>query len=212
MHGPLMVPFFARDYDGQESGPPIDLTPGASQMVIHLGPDRSLEIVRGDITQEATSAIVNAANQELLVGGGVCGAIHRAGGPAIAEECRRIVRQRGPLATGDAVATTGGNLRARYVIHTPGPVYHGGTHGEPEALARCYRESIRVADELGLESIAFPSISTGIFGYPVQLAAPLALTATREALLAARRLRLVRFVLYDEPTHQAFQDAARVET
>ncbi|HPA48126.1 MAG TPA: macro domain-containing protein, partial [bacterium] len=127
----------------------------------------TLELVQGDITEQTTEAIVNAANNGLTGGGGVDGAIHRAGGPAILEECKKLHG----CATGDAKITTGGNLKVRHVIHTVGPVFHGGDRGEPEALARCYRRSLEVARENGIRTIAFPSISTGVYGYPVGQAA-----------------------------------------
>jgi O-acetyl-ADP-ribose deacetylase len=177
-------------------------------MNISLQGGRCITLLTGDITLQDTDAIVNAANEQLAPGGGVCGAIHRAGGPAIWEECERIVQQRGPLPTGQAVATTGGKMKARYVIHTVGPVWHGGKSGEPDKLASCYRESIRAADELRLKSIAFPSISTGIFGYPVELAAPVALEAVAEALQAAQHVTEVRFVLFDQATFDVYTRAA----
>lgn len=177
-------------------------------MIATLGNGRRIELVLGDITRETVGAIVNAANRGLLPGGGVCGAIHRAGGPEIAAECLAIARQRGPLADGQAVATGAGRVPARHVIHTPGPVWHGGNQGEPEALASCYRESIRLAESLGLESVAFPSISTGTFGYPVELAAPIALDAVVAGLATAEHVQLVRFVLFDAGTLSAYRTAA----
>jgi len=161
-----------------------------------------------DITREQADAIVNAANSSLMGGGGVDGAIHAAGGPEILEHCKQIVARQGRLPEGQAVATPGGRLAARYVIHTVGPVWHGGHHGEPESLASCHRESIRVADELQLASIAFPAISTGIFGYPVELAAPVALGSALNALRNAASVREVRFVLFDAKTHEHFAKAA----
>ena len=176
-------------------------------MRIAIANDRTITLLTGDITRQDADAIVNAANEQLAPGGGVCGAIHRAGGPAIWEECERIVQQRGPLPTGQAVATTGGKMKARYVIHTVGPVWHGGHSGEAEKLASSYRESIRIADELKLKSIAFPSISTGIFGYPVELAAPVALEAVAEAVQASHPVTDVRFVLFDQTTFDVYSQA-----
>jgi O-acetyl-ADP-ribose deacetylase len=164
---------------------------------------------RGDITRVHVDAIVNASNARLTPGGGVSGAIHSAGGPAIAAEGRDVVARRGPLADGEAAATTAGRLPARYVIHALGPVWHGGGRGEPEALASAYRESVRIADGLGLGSVAFPSISTGIFGYPVGLAAPLALRTVRDALEKAAHVCEARFVLYDDATYAAYDEALR---
>jgi len=165
---------------------------------VDLGFGKTLELIQGDITRETTDAIVNAANSELLPGGGVCGAIHRAGGPAIAEECRKLRVDRGPVSTGHAVATGGGRLPTRYVVHTVGPVWSGGGSGEPEALASAYRESIRIADELGLKSIAFPAISTGIFGYPLSEATEMAIRTVREVLPRAKNVNTVRFVVFDD--------------
>jgi O-acetyl-ADP-ribose deacetylase len=176
---------------------------------IPISPGRSITLLTGDITVQDTDAIVNAANEQLAPGGGVCGAIHRAGGPQVREECQAIVAKRGPLPTGQAVATTAGRMKTRFVIHTVGPVWRGGHGGEPEKLASCYRESVRVADELKLNSIAFPSISTGIFGYPAELAAPIALQAVAEALPSCRRLTEARFVLFDHATFNAYCAAAQ---
>lgn len=162
-----------------------------------------------DITQETTEAIVNAANSSLLGGGGVDGAIHRAGGPAILDECRMIVSKIGRLAAGNAVITTGGKLGAKHVIHTVGPIYRDGNHRENETLASCHRESISVADENRLHSIAFPAISTGAYGYPVSEAAPIAISSTVEALGWAQHVNLCRFVLFDVSTVRAFERAAQ---
>jgi O-acetyl-ADP-ribose deacetylase len=161
-----------------------------------------------DITEETTDAMVNAANSSLLGGGGVDGAIHHAGGPAILAECRQIVSRIGRLPAGKAVITTGGRLAARHVIHTVGPIYGGGERGEAETLASCHRESVRLADEHGLASLAFPAISTGAYGYPVTDAAPVALSATLEALASAKHVTKCRFVLFDVSTVRAFQRAA----
>jgi len=161
-----------------------------------------------DITQETTDAIVNAANSSLLGGGGVDGAIHDAGGPAILAECRQIVAMIGTLAAGQVVITTGGHLTAKHVIHTVGPVYRDGEHGEAETLAGCHRESVRLADEHGLTSLSFPAISTGAYGYPVTEAAPIAISATIEALAAAKHVTKCRFVLFDVSTLRAYERAA----
>jgi O-acetyl-ADP-ribose deacetylase (regulator of RNase III) len=161
-----------------------------------------------DITVETTGAIVNAANSSLLGGGGVDGAIHRAGGPAILAECRQIVGKIGRLAAGKAVITSGGRLAAKYVIHTVGPIYRGGEQGEAETLASCHRESIRLADERGIESLAFPAISTGAYGYPVAKAAPIAVSSAVEELASAKNVAKIRFVLFDVSTLRAYTRAA----
>jgi O-acetyl-ADP-ribose deacetylase (regulator of RNase III) len=160
-----------------------------------------------DITKEVTDAIVNAANSYLLGGGGVDGAIHDAGGPAILKECTRIVAEIGTLPAGKAVLTTGGRLAAKYVIHTVGPVYGRGDRGEAETLASCYRESIRIADDHGIRSLAFPSISTGAFGYPVHEAAKVAIAAAVQSLASATQVRHARFVLFDTATLKAYTSA-----
>ena len=176
--------------------------------MLRVGDPEEVRLVRGDITKTPAEAIVNAANSELLPGGGVCGAIHRAGGPAIAEECRRIFSERGPLQPGQAVATTAGQLGAEYVIHAVGSVWHGGKQGEAETLSSCYRESMRIADELNLHSIAFPAISTGIFGYPVEQAAWVAIPTLIDSLRSAKHLVLVLVVLFDKPTLDVFASTA----
>lgn len=162
-----------------------------------------LSLVRGDITLEDTDAIVNAANSRLAGGGGVDGAIHRAGGPAIMEECRKI----GSCPTGSAVITTGGRLKARSVIHTVGPVYRDGQHGEPELLRSAYIESLNLALKNGLKSIAFPSISTGAYGYPVNEAARVALGTVMDFIRKNKGLDLVRFVLFSQKDLEAYSGA-----
>ncbi|MEK6606445.1 MAG: O-acetyl-ADP-ribose deacetylase, partial [Myxococcota bacterium] len=162
----------------------------------------------GDLVLERVDAIVNAANASLMGGGGVDGAIHRAGGPAIREACKRIVAVRGPLPAGQAVLTTGGDLPARHVIHTVGPVWAGDTRGEAATLASAYRESLRLADAHGLRTIAFPSISTGAYRYPVDQAARVALTAVRDHLRGETGVTLVRFVLFGQSALAAYESAA----
>jgi O-acetyl-ADP-ribose deacetylase (regulator of RNase III) len=166
-----------------------------------------IELVLGDITAQEVDAIVNAANSTLLGGGGVDGAIHRAGGPSILEECRQL----GGCKPGDAKATRAGNLRARYVIHAVGPVWRGGGAGEPELLASCHHRAIELAAGLACTSIAFPAISTGAYGYPPELAAPVAVAATREALAAHGSVERVRFVFRDEAAMAAYAAAVDSE-
>jgi O-acetyl-ADP-ribose deacetylase (regulator of RNase III) len=177
-------------------------------VTLRVGDPYEIRLVHGDITQYPVDAIVNAANSELAPGGGVCGAIHRAGGPAIAEECRRVRSERGPLLPGQAVATTAGRLDAKYVIHAVGPVWNGGDKGEAEELSRCYSESMRIADELKLHGIAFPAISTGIFGYPVEQAAWVAIPTVIESLRAAKHLVIVFLVLFDKQSLETFSKVA----
>jgi O-acetyl-ADP-ribose deacetylase (regulator of RNase III) len=164
---------------------------------------RILELVQGDITKQEVDAVANAANSGLRGGGGVDGAIHRAGGPGIMEECRRI----GGCPTGSAVITGAGNLKAKHVIHTVGPVYRGGRSGEAELLAGAYRKSLELAGEHGLRSIAFPSISTGVYGYPIDEAAPIAIGVAADHLKGETTLELIRFVLFDAGTYSAYQKA-----
>jgi O-acetyl-ADP-ribose deacetylase (regulator of RNase III) len=167
-----------------------------------------IELVLGDITRQRVDAIVNAANSTLLGGGGVDGAIHRAGGPAVLDECRAIRAERGECPTGEAVLTGGGGLPARFVIHAVGPVWRGGDQGEPGLLASCYRNALRIAAERGFQSVAFPSISTGIYGYPVSLAASTALTAVASFLASeAAAPSRVRFVLFDPVTFATYAGA-----
>ena len=171
---------------------------------------KTIEIVGpADITEETTDAIVNAANSSLLGGGGVDGAIHRAGGPAILAECRQIVSKVGRRPAGQAVITTGGRLSAKYVIHTVGPIYSDGEHSEAQLLASCHSEAIRLADDHQLTSISFPAISTGAYGYPVDEAAPIALRSTIEALANTKNVIRCRFVLFDLSTVRAFERAAQ---
>ena len=172
-----------------------------------------ISVIQGDITRQTTDAIVNAANSSLMGGGGVDGAIHRAGGPAILKECKQIVSRQGRLPTGQAVITTGGNLKAKFVIHTVGPVWHGGNQGEAELLASAYRESLRLAAENNLGSLSFPSISTGAYGYPTAQAAGVAVRAVASFLgEKAGSIREVIFVLFDSATLEHYASALRETT
>lgn len=162
-----------------------------------------VSLVRGDITLESTDAIVNAANSALAGGGGVDGAIHRAGGPGIMEECRKI----GSCPTGSAVITTAGMLKARFVIHTVGPVYRDGTKGEGKLLASAYRESLTLALKNGLRSVSFPSISTGAYGYPIDEASEIAIATVVDFIRKNKGLKLVRFVLFSERDFSAYSKA-----
>jgi len=173
-------------------------------------PTPRLRIVQGDITKLDTTAIVNAANSSLLGGGGVDGAIHRAGGPQILDECRQIRARQGGCQVGEAVLTSGGRLPAAYVIHTVGPVWNGGHKNEPELLARCYRNSLRLAADNNLASVAFPGISTGIYRYPKAEAAALAVREVRQWLAAHEWPKEVVFVAFDAESKQLYeQEAAR---
>jgi len=169
-----------------------------------------LRLVQGDITRQPVDAVVNAANSSLMGGGGVDGAIHRAGGPAILAACKVIVAARGRLPAGQAVITTGGNLPARYVIHTVGPIWRGGTHAETETLASAYIQSLTLAAAHGLTTLAFPSISTGAYGYPVDAAAHVALKAVKAFLDGpTASLREIRGVLFDDLTYRAYAAALK---
>lgn len=174
---------------------------------ITIGKNR-LVLVQGDITAQEVEAIVNAANRELTPGGGVSGAIHRAGGPEVTRAAAAIRRARGPLSTGEAVITPGGNLPAKWVIHTVGPVWKGGNRGEPELLSQAYRSCLELAASRGIRSIAFPSISTGVYGYPVEQAARVALKAIREFLEKhPGELSEVRMVLFSLGDFAAYRQA-----
>lgn len=163
----------------------------------------AIDLFQGDITGFACDAMVNAANEALAGGGGVDGAIHRAGGPAIMEECRKI----GRCPTGQAVATTAGKLPAKIVIHTVGPIWKGGQDSEPELLAQAYRNSLSLASEAGCQHIAFPSISTGVYGYPIEQAAAVAMQTVKEFLDQPNQLRRITFVLFSKPDYEVYQKA-----
>jgi O-acetyl-ADP-ribose deacetylase (regulator of RNase III) len=162
-----------------------------------------IELVIGDITRQEVDAIVNAANSTLLGGGGVDGAIHRAGGPSIVAECRDL----GGCPTGDVKATGAGDLPAKHVLHAVGPIWRGGGEREPDQLASCHRRAIEFAAALGDRTVAFPAISTGAYGYPLELAAPVAIQATLEAMRAHPRVELARFVFLDERTLAPYRAA-----
>jgi O-acetyl-ADP-ribose deacetylase (regulator of RNase III) len=170
----------------------------------------TVRLVRGDITKMETDAIVNAANSSLMGGGGVDGAIHSRGGPAILEECKRIRATEWPqgLPTGKAVITGAGNLKARHVIHTVGPIWRGGNRGEPELLRQAYQNSLRLAMANGLKSVAFPSISTGAYGYPVEDAAQVALKAVKDFLEKEDSLDELVFVLFSESALEVYANEA----
>jgi len=160
-----------------------------------------IDIARGDITELEVDAIVNAANTTLLGGGGVDGAIHRAAGPELVAECRTL----GGCEPGRAKITRGYRLPARFVIHTVGPIWKGGKHGEPETLANCYRNSLELAAENGIKTVAFPAISCGAYGYPIQAAAQIALKTTREFLASTDQIEKVIFVLWDEDICEVYR-------
>ena len=208
----LLLPlYFAKrivvSYDTLERYGGEDMEKQAVEVTINQA---KLSIIQGDITKQDTDAIVNAANSSLMGGGGVDGAIHRAGGPAILEECKQIVARQGHLSTGKAVMTTGGNLKARHVIHTVGPIWYGGDKGEPELLASAYQESLKMAMESQLSSISFPSISTGAYGYPVAKASRVAIGAViaslRQSIVSIRE---VVFVLFDSLALRAYSSALK---
>ncbi|HJP19747.1 MAG TPA: O-acetyl-ADP-ribose deacetylase [Nitrospinota bacterium] len=160
-----------------------------------------LELVEGDITKQDTEAIANAANSNLAGGGGVDGAIHRAGGPSIMDECGKI----GGCPTGEARLTSGGNLLAKYVFHAVGPIYRGGTHGEPELLKNAYLSCLNLASKNAVKSVAFPSISTGVYGYPIKEAAKIALTTVIDYLKTHQEINLVRFVLFGSDAYSKYE-------
>lgn len=168
-----------------------------------------VRLSQGNITKQDTDAVVNAANSSLMGGGGVDGAIHSAGGPAILEECKKIVAETGRCETGKAVITTAGDMPAKHVIHTVGPVYHGGQRGEPELLADAYTNSFRLAVEHGLKSIAFPSISTGAYGYPIEQASRIALETVRGLLQEESDVNEIRFVLFSDDDLGVYRRVAK---
>lgn len=170
-----------------------------------------IKLVLGDITKIYVDAIVNAANSSLLGGGGVDGAIHRAGGPAILEECRKIVEIQGGCPPGEAVITTAGKLNAKYVIHTVGPIWHGGMNNEDHLLANAYTNSLKLAVENGSKTIAFPNISTGVYNFPKERAAKIAIAAVNEFLKTDKSLDEVLFVCFDRENHEIYERLLKLE-
>lgn len=170
---------------------------------------KEIQIIKGDITTLAVDAIVNAANSSLLGGGSMDGAIHRKGGPAILEECMQIRARQGGCATGEAVYTTAGNLPAQYVIHTVGPVWNGGNNMERELLQNCYNNSLNLAIELNIQTIAFPNISTGVYRFPKPAAADIAINTVR-FYTQLHLLEKVVFVCYDEENYQLYVEKLRI--
>lgn len=175
-------------------------------MFIKAG-NAKVTLVQGDITLQDTQAIVNAANSSLLGGGGVDGAIHRAGGPQILEECKKIRARQGGCPAGEAVITGGGNLKAQYVIHTVGPIWSGGGSGEDGLLANAYRNSLGLAESMGIKTLSFPSISTGAYGFPTKRAARVAARTVKEFLCGQNTLEEVRFVLFSERDLNIYREA-----
>jgi O-acetyl-ADP-ribose deacetylase (regulator of RNase III) len=165
-----------------------------------------IQLLQGDITKTEVDAIVNAANTSLLGGGGVDGAIHRAGGPAILEECRAIRAKQGGCEVGEAVITTAGRLPAKFVIHTVGPVWNGGHNGEPNLLANCYRNSLQLAVENGVTTIAFPNISTGIYRFPKPEAADIAINTVQQFIATDNRLKEIFFVCFDDENYSLYKE------
>ena len=165
-----------------------------------------MQLIKGDITKMKVDAVVNAANSSLMGGGGVDGAIHRAGGPAILEDCKKIVARQGGCHTGEAVITTGGNLPAKFVIHTVGPVWNGGNNNEEVLLANAYRNSLKVAQENDVGSIAFPNISTGIYGFPKDKAVRIAIETTREFLSSSKPAIEIYFVCFDDENFHLYKE------
>ncbi|MDP2114855.1 MAG: O-acetyl-ADP-ribose deacetylase [Bacteroidota bacterium] len=164
-----------------------------------------ISLLQGDITKLEVDAIVNAANSSLMGGGGVDGAIHRAGGPVILDECREIVARQGRCETGNAVITSGGNLPAKYVIHTVGPVWNGGSNNEADLLRNAYLNSLKLAVENGIETIAFPNISTGIYGFPKEKAAQIAVKTVTKFLSENEQIKTVYFVCFDHENYELYK-------
>lgn len=170
-----------------------------------------IKLLQGDITKVKADAIVNAANSSLLGGGGVDGAIHRAGGPAILEACRKIRDKQGGCDTGEAVITTAGNLPAKYVIHTVGPVWNGGKNDEPALLANCYRNTLRLAADNGVKTIAFPNISTGIYHFPKPLAADIAIQEVQQFVATDKSIEEIFFVCFDDENYSLYKERLFLE-
>lgn len=183
---------------------------GVYEMAFSANINKSkITLVVGDITKQKVDAVVNAANNMLIGGGGVDGAIHRAAGPKLHEECMEIIRKQGECPTGEAVITSGGNMPAKYVIHTVGPIWYGGDANEPELLANCYRNSLKLAVKNGLKTIAFPSISTGAFGYPVEKAAIVAIKSVKDFLESNDEIDEAIFVLFNDAIYSSYENALK---
>jgi len=176
------------------------------EFVLH---STTIEVIQGDITKSLIDCIVNAANTSLLGGGGVDGAIHRAGGKQILDECIRIRNKQGNCPTGEAVITTGGQLHAKYVIHTVGPVWNGGNHNEEEKLSNCYRNTLNLAVEYEIKSIAFPNISTGIYGYPKDKAAEIALKTVADFVEKNESIERIQFICFDHENYGTYLERLR---
>jgi O-acetyl-ADP-ribose deacetylase len=177
-----------------------------------MGIAEKIKVTKGDITKISVDAIVNAANSSLLGGGGVDGAIHRAGGPAILEECRKIIARQGGCATGEAVITTAGKLPAKYVIHTVGPVWNGGNNNEEKKLSACYKNSLQLAVENHCKTIAFPNISTGVYRFPKKEAAIVAINTVIEFLQVTNKIDTVHFVCFDEENYTLIREMVKQTT
>ncbi len=183
---------------------------GVNKMAFSVTIGKSkLTLVVGDITKQEVDAVVNAANSSLMGGGGVDGAIHRAAGPKLHEECLEIVKKQGECPTGEAVITSGGNMPAKYVIHTVGPIWHGGSSNEPELLAKCYENSLKLAIKNNIKTIAFPSISTGAYGYPVEKAAVVAIKSVKEFLENNDGIDEVIFVLFNDAIYKSYESVLK---
>ncbi len=168
--------------------------------------DDRIIVLKGDITTLGTEAIVNAANKSLMGGGGVDGAIHRAAGPKLEDECKRVISKLGECRSGEAVITSAGDMHSKYVIHTVGPVWQGGTKNEAQKLALCYRNSLSLAEDYHISEVAIPNVSTGVYGYPKKEAAEIAVTTVNKYLRSSKSLKKVIFVCFDDENYQIYNN------